>query len=279
FFSPRLARQLAQDPGLLDGKMAPVTILFCDVRGFSRVSQRMEPDQTVKWISDVMGELSDCVIAHEGTLVDYVGDEVMAMWRAPEPHTNHAQLACQAALDMLDKLPVLNERWQATLGLPMSFGIGLNSGDAHVGNTGTPRKFKYGPLGTTVNLASRVQGATKHLRSKLLLTKATYKELDTSLQERARRLCMVKVVGIDDEVELYELAQPNQPAGPEWKEMYEAALNDFDRLNFRQAARTLQPLITEQVNDGPSIVLMSRAVQGLANRPAPGPPTLEMPPK
>ncbi|MBI1915592.1 MAG: hypothetical protein HYS12_12795 [Planctomycetes bacterium] len=279
FFSPRLARQLAQDPGLLDGKTAPVTILFCDVRGFSRFSQKLAPDQTVKWISDAMGELSDCVIAHEGTLVDYVGDEVMAMWGAPEPQSNHAQLACQAALDMLGKLPALNARWQATLGMPMSFGIGLNSGDAHVGNTGTPRKFKYGPLGNTVNLASRVQGATKHLRSKLLLTKNTFKELDEALRERARRLCLVKVVGLDDEVELYELAQSSQPAWPEWKEMYEAALADFDRLNFRQAARTVQPLITEQINDGPSIVLMSRAVQGLANGPAPGHPVWELPSK
>ncbi|HKB35765.1 MAG TPA: adenylate/guanylate cyclase domain-containing protein, partial [Gemmataceae bacterium] len=120
FFSPRLARQLAQDPGLLDGRLAPVTIIFCDVRGFSRFSQRMAPDQTVKWISDVMGEVSDSVIEHEGTLVDYVGDELMAMWGAPEPHTNHAQLACQAALDMLGKLAALNARWQPTLGVPMS---------------------------------------------------------------------------------------------------------------------------------------------------------------
>jgi len=92
-------------------------------------------------------------------------------------------------------------------------------------------------------------------------------------------LCLVKVVGLDEEVELYELAQPNQPAWPEWKEVYEAALADFDRLNFRQAARTLQPLITEQINDGPSIVLMSRAVQGLANGPAPGHPIWELPSK
>src|SRR5206468_10962290 len=150
FFSPRLARRLVQDPGLLDGKNAPVTILFCDVRGFSRFSQKMGPEQTVKWISDAMGELSECVIAHEGTLVDYVGDEVMAMWGAPEPQTNHAQLACQAALDMLDKLPALNARWQATLCMLMSFGIGLNSGEAEVGITGSHLKLKYGRLHNSV---------------------------------------------------------------------------------------------------------------------------------
>jgi adenylate cyclase len=279
FFSPRLARQLVQNPDLLAGRLAFVTLLFCDVRGFSRFSQRLKPEIIVKWISDVMGTLSDCVIQYEGTLVDYIGDELMAMWGAPEPQSNHAQLACQAALAMLAQLPVLNARWQPTLREPMSFGIGLNSGEAHVGNTGTVRKFKYGPLGNTVNLASRVQGATKHLRSRLLLTKNTYKELTPEMQARARRLCMVRVVNIDDVVELFELAPPDQHPWPDWKEKYETSLAEFDRMNFRQAARALQPLITEQVNDGPSIVLMSRAVQGLANGPAPGHPVWELPSK
>ncbi len=279
FFSPQLARQLAQQPELLDGRLAPVTILFCDVRGFSRYSQRLKPDATVKWISDVMGALSDCVIEYQGVLVDYVGDELMAMWGAPEPQTNHAELACQAALAMLARLPDLNARWQALLREPMGVGIGLNTGEAHVGNTGTPRKFKYGPLGNTVNLASRVQGATKHMRAKMLMTRATFKELGPEMQARARRLCLVKVINIDDVVELYELPSPAVPSWPEWKEKYEAALGEFDRMNFRQAARTLQPLITEQVNDGPSIVLLSRAVQGLANGPAGGHPVWELPSK
>ena len=103
--------------------------------------------------------------------------------------------------------------------------------------------------------------------------------MDTGLQVRARRLCIVRVVNIDDAVELYELAPPNQPAWPEWKEVYEAALGEFDRMNFRQAARTLQPLVTEQLNDGPSVVLLSRAVQGLINGPAPGHPVWELPSK
>src|SRR5207302_9940389 len=137
----------------------------------------------------------------EGVLVDYIGDEIMAMWGAPEEQPNHAQLACNAALSMLDHLPALNQRWQSTLGEPMSLGIGLNSGEAHVGNTGSPRKFKYGPLGNTVNLASRVQGVTKYLRSRLLLTEQTCQEigrLDPQLRARARRVGKVSVVNIDE---------------------------------------------------------------------------------
>src|SRR5262249_1604946 len=157
-----------------------------DVRGFARYSHRLPPATTVEWISDVMAVLSDCVIEHQGVLVDYVGDEVLAMWGAPEPQPNHAELACQAALAMLAKLPELTARWPPTRREPMGGGIGINTGEAHVGNVGSPRKFKYGPLGATVNLASRVQGASKFLKTRLLLTKHTYAQLRDELKGRAR---------------------------------------------------------------------------------------------
>ncbi len=279
FFTPQLAHHLATNPDLLDGRIAPVTILFGDVRGFSRFSHKLTPAVTVQWISDVMGVLSDCVIEQEGVLVDYIGDEIMAMWGAPEEQPNHAQLACNAALSMLNHLPALNERWQQTLGEPMSLGIGLNSGEAHVGNTGSQRKFKYGPLGNTVNLASRVQGACKHLKTRLLITENTFLQLDAALQARARRLCQVTVVNIETPVTLYELATNQAEVLEDWKGKYELGLDHFEKGNHRLAARTIQPLIAEQLHDGPAIVLMSRAIQGLANGTAANHPVWELPTK
>jgi adenylate cyclase len=279
FFTPQLAHHLANNPEMLNGRIAPVTILFADVRGFSRYSHKLAPAVTVEWISDVMAVLSDCVIEHQGVLVDYIGDEIMAMWGAPEAQPNHAQLACSAALSMLNHLPGLNERWEKTLGEAMSLGIGLNSGEAHVGNTGSPRKFKYGPLGNTVNLASRVQGACKHLKTRLLITRATFEGLEPASKARARRLCEVRVINIDEPVMLYELA-PNQAESlQDWKGLYEVGLDHFDKCNFRLAARTIQPLIAEQLHDGPAIVLMSRAIQGLANGTPPNHPVWELPTK
>jgi adenylate cyclase len=279
FFTPQLARHLAARPDLLDGRIANVTILFCDVRGFSRFSHVLPPPVTVKWISDVMAELSDCIIEHQGVLVDYIGDEVMAMWGAPDEQPNHAQLASSAALAMLSRLPDLNRRWQQTLGEPMDLGIGINTGEAHVGNTGSPRKFKYGPLGNTVNLASRVQGACKHLKTRLLITRNTFEQLGDRLKARARRLCQVRVVNIETPVTLYELAPPDRQDCGEWKGTYEQGLQYFEAENFRLSARTLQPLIVEEVNDGPSIVLIARAIQGLANGTAPDHPVWELPTK
>jgi adenylate cyclase len=275
FFPPQLARQLT-DQGrrdeLLQGRQAEVTLLFCDVRGFSKFSERLGPVDTVRWISDVMAELSDCVIEHQGVLVDYIGDELLAMWGAPEQQPDHARLACRAALAMLDKLRVLNGRWFPTLKEEMAFGIGINSGQAHVGNTGSHRRFKYGPLGNTVNLASRVQGATKHLKTHLLITGATCRQLDEALKARARRLCTIRVVNINEPVDVYQLGTPDQLANPDWKNRYEEALTRFEAGDYRNAARSLGTLITEGVNDGPSIVLLSRAVQGLAEGPAPDHP-------
>jgi adenylate cyclase len=270
FFPPQLAQQMTDQvrrDELLRGRQAEVTLLFCDVRSFSKFSANLGPVDTVRWISDVMAELSDCVIESEGVLVDYIGDELLAMWGAPENQPDHARLACKAALAMLDKLHVLNNRWFSTLKEEMAFGIGVNSGQAHVGNTGSHRRFKYGPLGNTVNLASRVQGATKHLKTNLLITAATYQQLDEAQQAQARRLGTIRVVNIHEPVDVYQLGTPEQLVNPDWKNKYDEALSRFDAKDFRNAARTLGPLISEAVNDGPSIVLLSRAVQGLAEGP------------
>src|SRR5262249_49932542 len=149
---------------------------------------------TVEWIRHVMEVLSECVLEHGGVVVNYIGDELMAMWGAPKEQPDHALLACRAALDMLARLPLLNERWHPVLREPMGLGVGVNSGKAGVGDIGSKAKFVYGPLGNTVNLASRVQGATKYLKTPLLITGATRATLGEEFA--VRRLCDVKVVNI-----------------------------------------------------------------------------------
>src|SRR5262249_42295781 len=151
FFTKELSEQLALEPDLLEGRDEEVTVLFSDIRDFSRISERLGPARTVEWGGDVMETLSECVLAHRGVLIDYIGDELMAMWGAPVKQEDHARLACRAALDMLGQVETLNQRWQSILGGPLRLGTGINTGVARVGNTGTRRKFKYGPLGNTVN--------------------------------------------------------------------------------------------------------------------------------
>jgi adenylate cyclase len=277
FFTRELAQQLARETNLLEGRDVEVSLLFCDIRGFSRISERLGPEGTVKWVSQVMETLSDCVLNHSGVLVDYIGDELLAMWGAPVAQPDHAQLACSAALDMLNSLPALNERWQPILGEPLSVGIGINTGVARVGNTGSRQKFKYGPLGNTVNLASRVQGATKYLKCPLLVTEHTHARLDGRF--RTRRLCLVRVVNIEKPVHLYELMPENYPGGASLKQQYETALQEFTDKQFRPAARTLASLLADVQEDAPAQVLLKRAVIALVDGPEKDHPVWDLPGK
>jgi hypothetical protein len=162
---------------------------------------------------------------------------------------------------MLGRLPALNQRWQATLGEPLELSIGINSGTARVGNTGSRYKFNFGAAGTTVNLASRVRGATKHLKCRLLLTGATHEHLDVGFAPR--RLGRFQVVHIDQAVDLYELAPADRPNWAEARARYERALGLFERRQFAAAAGALGACRGQAPDDGPARVLLHRAVQSL----------------
>jgi adenylate cyclase len=265
FFTPELSRHLEKEPNLLAGKSAEVTLLFCDIRGFSRISERVGSAKTLAWISDVMEALSACVLRHRGVVVDYIGDELIAMWGAPELEPNHARLACRAALDMLAALPDVSNRWTATLAEATQVGIGINTGPAHVGNIGSSRKFKYGPLGNTVNLASRLQGATKYLLAPVLISGQTRAQLGDEFS--LRRLCRARVVNIREPVEIFELAPPDQPNWSELKTAYESALDAFETKDMTTVSQAVGNLLVRFPNDGPSQNLVIRALDILRSNP------------
>ncbi|MSQ94297.1 MAG: adenylate/guanylate cyclase domain-containing protein [Gemmataceae bacterium] len=266
FFTPRLAAKLEGHPELLVGRDTEVSVLFCDIRGFSRITEKLGPAKTVELMSDVMSVLTQCVLDREGVVVDYVGDEVMAMWGAPEDQPDHAARACRTALSMFEALPTINERWQSVVTEPLTFGIGISSGTARVGNVGSRIKFKYGALGNTVNLGSRVQGATKFLKASLLIADATRAGLDDSFHVRC--LCQVRVVNIAKPVTLFEMVPPNKPGWDGLKLGYEQGLAEFIKGEFRQACRILGRMILDHPNDGPTLILLSRAVACLVEKPA-----------
>jgi adenylate cyclase len=276
FFSPDLARELLTRPDLLIGRKVEVSVLFCDIRRYSAISGRLSPERNVEWVGDVLGAASECVLAEGGVLVDYIGDALMAMWGAPQPQSDHAARAGRAALAMLARMPELNARWQEMLEEPMSLGVGVNTGEAHVGNTGSRHKFQYGALGHEVNLASRVQGATKYFKTDLLVTEATRRGLGAAFA--VRRLCSVRVVNIGDPVALYELSA----GGVGWSDRaarYELALADFEAGRFRQAARALGGLLGDHPGDGPAMLLLSRAAACMVEEPEPFDPVWVLPGK
>jgi adenylate cyclase len=261
FVSPELARHLAADPGLLDGREAAVTVLFADVRSFSKYSEKLGAAVTFRWISDVLGELSRCVQEEGGVLVDYIGDELMAMWGAPEPQPDQAGRAVRTGLAMQAVLPEVDARWQSVLGEPVRIGVGINSGVAQVGNTGSQIKFKYGPLGNAVNLAARVRGLTKYLRCGVLVTADTHKDLGDDFL--ARRVVRARVVNIQAPVDLYEVERGGSPERKTFFAESQAALEALETRDFAAAARAAGALLQRDPSDGPLLLILARASDAL----------------
>ncbi|MBV9123664.1 MAG: adenylate/guanylate cyclase domain-containing protein [Planctomycetes bacterium] len=203
FFSPELVRELERNPDLLEGRDQEVTILVSDLRGFTRMAQQLGPQTTCRLVRDMMERLTEQIARSGGVIVDYAGDGILAMWNAPTPQPDHAVRACRTALDMLAEMPALNERWQKVVGGLLELGVGINTGMAQVGNTGSSRKFKYGPHGHTVNLASRVQDATKKMGLPLLITASTRERLPAAFATRC--VGQISLTGVAEPVALYEL--------------------------------------------------------------------------
>lgn len=256
FVTPKIAYQLQQDPQLLEGRDAMITVLFADIRGFSSISERLGPARTMDWIQDTMDALSNCVLDCDGTLVDFVGDELMAMWGAPLSQSDHAELACRAAQEMLNALPVISDRWQKELGTPVELGIGINSGIARVGNTGSRQRLKYGPLGDTVNVASRVQGATKYLGADCLFTASTLSALSSSCAKR--RLARVQVINIEKPLDIYELVCNPSPDWETLRTRYEEALDTLESQNVGSARELAGRLAADFPEDRPTAALLRR---------------------
>jgi adenylate cyclase len=277
FFTPDLAAALDHDRALLEGKERQVTVLFADIRGFSGVSERLSARLTCELIREIMEHLTARVMESAGVVVDYVGDGLLAMWNAPVEQPDHAVRACRAALAMRDGLPELNRRWEGRLGRTFGLGIGLNSGLALVGNTGSHKKFKYGPLGHSVNLASRIEGATKHLGVSLLISGSTRDHLGEAFA--TRRLCRARLVGIAHDVNLFELYA--ESASPDWlarRTSYEQALDHYESARWSEACRTLFPLLAtgQEGYDLPTLSLLGRAVECLKAPPPDFDPVLEL---
>lgn len=265
FFSPRIAEQLESNQDLLSGQDAEVSVLFCDIRGFSGVAERVGPQRTIQWINDVLTELSLCVMRHDGVLVDYIGDELMAMWGAPGEQLDHAERACLAACEMLSQTEPLHKKWSEVTPDGFGFGIGINTGIARVGNTGSRIKFKYGPLGNVVNVASRVQGVTKQVGVSALITASTAAAIAGKPFD-LRRIATVGVVGIKEPIALHQLAHQEPPTWRAMRDKYQTALDLFESQNFGGAARQLATLVHEFPDDQPSLILLGRVVEALTDK-------------
>ncbi|OQW52335.1 CHASE2 domain-containing protein [Candidatus Raskinella chloraquaticus] len=182
FVAPAVVERLAGDPSrlVLGGENRTLTLMFCDLRSFTTLSEGMSAQELTRFMNDYLTPMTDLVLDHNGTVDKYMGDAIMAFWNAPLDDDKHAINAGRTALLMIDRLAELNQRWQAQASaqgrhFPIArFGIGLNTGECCVGNLGSTRRFDYSAIGDEVNVASRLEGATKYLGVDLLAAETTH---------------------------------------------------------------------------------------------------------
>jgi adenylate cyclase len=160
YLAPRMVERLAQSRTApsLGGEIRELTVLFCDLRGFSGLSERLDAPALTRLVNAFFTAATDAILAHGGTVDKYMGDAVMAFWNAPLDQPDHALLACEAALGITARLAQLNAGGEM---MPLACGIGINTGLCTVGNFGSKHRFDYSALGDAVNIAARLQEESK----------------------------------------------------------------------------------------------------------------------
>ena len=179
YLDPGMVKKLQKDPSLLKlgGEKRDMTFLFCDIRGFTPISEKYKgnPEGLTKLINRFLTRMTDVIIANGGTIDKFMGDCIMAFWNAPIEDPDHEQHAVQAAIDMQEELSKLNVQLAAEELSTISIGIGINTGEALVGNMGSDQRFDYSVIGDAVNVAARLESSSKTLGKTVVVGDRTYK--------------------------------------------------------------------------------------------------------
>jgi adenylate cyclase len=180
YVSKDIFEQLVAHPeqARLGGQRREMTVLFSDIRGFTTLTERGEPEETVRMLNEYFTRMVDIVFAHHGTLDKFVGDMVMALFGAPLEDPAHAEHAVQAAVAMADELARLNEKWKGEGRFAgLDIGIGINTGPMIAGNIGSEAVMSYTVIGDAVNLGSRLESLNKQYGTRIIISDATRQQL------------------------------------------------------------------------------------------------------
>jgi adenylate cyclase len=214
YLAPAMVKKLQKDPSLLKlgGDTRTMTYLFSDIRGFTPISEQFktDPQGLGNLINRYMTPMTDLVMRKEGTIDKYIGDALMAIWNAPLDVDNHAQLAIETAQEMEVELKNLNKELKADGLMELGVGIGINTGDAVVGNMGSNQRFDYTVLGDSVNLAARLEAQTKEYGVFFMFTEHTLKQIASP--ENLTMLDKIAVKGQTAPVTIYTILNDHKYA-------------------------------------------------------------------
>ncbi len=203
YLSPQIVDQvIKKDVQVnLGGDRKVVTVLFSDIRNFTRISESLAPDKLVELLNEYFTEMARIIFQNRGSLDKYIGDAIVAVFGSLIPLENPGQTAVHAAIQMMKELSSLNERWKTQYGFRIDIGIGINTGEVFLGNIGSPERMEFTVIGDTVNIASRFSDVAK--AGQILITKETFANLSPEI--RHKELPPTEVKGKTGKLQVFEI--------------------------------------------------------------------------
>jgi len=279
YLSPELVKRIAADPHQLDlgGEEREMTVLFCDIRSFSRISEQLEPRSLISFLISFLTPMCDILLERKATIDKFIGDAILAFWNAPLDDPDQYANAARAALAMRERLKALNWEMPHQPGQvwpgEVAIGIGLNSGSCCVGNMGSAQRLSYSLLGDTVNLASRIEGLTKLYKVDIAVGSALQKQLP---KFATVELDLVRVVGRETPEAIFALIGDEELGSSEdfraFALGHSAMLAAYRAMDWDTAQRLLDEWGAQADNfglDGLYAIYRARASQ-LRRSPPPG---------
>lgn len=244
YVPPELVEQYSRNPNSisLEGEAREITVLFCDILGFTSISEKLEPKVLASWLNRYFSTISQVVVRHGGTLDKYIGDSVMAFWGAPVISDAHADDALAAALEMQHSIAVLSRQFEAE-GLPaISIGIGVSTGIGNVGNLGSRYRMAYTVVGDAVNMAQRLERQTRQYQVPIIVSGSTAERTQGMLY---RELDIVRIKGCSGDIRMFQPICPQSKASDQMLHNlaeHRKAMGFFMNQDWTQAARIFKAL-------------------------------------
>lgn len=248
YLAPSIVNDLLKNPDKvrLGGEKKNITVFFSDVRDFTSISEKLTPEQLTHCLNKYMTMMTDTLFEHQGTLDKYIGDAMVAYWGAPVDLENHPYWAVKGAIQMIERLPAINEEFKRD-GFPtFKHGIGLNTGECSVGNMGSNQIFSYTALGDNMNLGARLESLCKFYGVQLNISEYTKNAIPPELASEFifRTLDKVKVKGKENSVTIYEVLHPTHMLYNDKiaLDLHEKAFAHYLNQNFTESIEIFQML-------------------------------------
>lgn len=270
YIPPELAKEVntSKKGFSMEGEIRQMSVLFSDVRGFTSISERLKPSELTSLMNQMLTALSRQIHVNRGTIDKYIGDAVMAFWNAPLDDPNHAANAVRGAIGMQSAMATLSKELVAK-GMPeLKMGVGINTGEACVGNMGSEIRLSYTVMGDTVNLASRLEGITKQYGVSIIVGDETYNQTKDDFIYRP--VDSVRVKGKETAVNIYEPICAKRNATPEIYNLQDLTYQYFEYYKtrrFEEMVAIIQSLLQTYPTDGLLRLYLERATHFMSVPP------------